>query len=100
MTAQKISKEMIKPVRDQVLVKPFLTEAKTESGIILPESHRKPSSKVLVVDVGTGTKNHPMRFKRGDIAFRVKDTGTEIEYNGERYFILPQSYLLATQTEE
>lgn len=86
---------MINVIRDNVLVKPFPSDEFSEGGIVVSEAHREVSNKMRVVAVGNGTKDKPMRFKEGDIAFRVKDCGDEIEIGGEKYFIVKQSWLIA-----
>lgn len=85
----------MKPIGENVLVVPCAAESVTEGGMITSEAHRTLSSKVVIVATGPGTKKQPMRFKEGQIAFRVKDTGEKIEHEGKTYFLLPQSYLLA-----
>lgn len=95
MVANK-SKKMIKPVGQNVLVKPFPVDGVSAGGIYVPDSAKEDSNKVLIVAVGNGTSKNPMRFKEGDIAFRVKDNFlSEIVINGEKHFLMPQSYLLA-----
>lgn len=86
---------MIKPIRDYVLVKPYPSEEMSEGGIFVSEAHRETSNKMLVMDVGNGTKKTPMKFKKGETVFRVKDGGTPIEEKGELFFLIPQSWLIA-----
>lgn len=86
---------MITPIRDQVLAKPYPSDAMSEGGIIVSEAHRAVSNKMKIVEVGNGTKKEPMRFKKGDTAFRVKDHGEELLIGGEKYFLIKQSHLIA-----
>lgn len=86
---------MIKPIRDNVLVKPFLSDEKSTGGIIVSQAHRAVSQKVKVVAVGGGTKKNPMNFGIGDTAFRVKDSGDELIIGGEKYFIVKSTWLIA-----
>lgn len=88
---------MITPIRENVLVKPFASDEKSAGGIILSEAHREVSNKVRVVAVGKGTKNLPMNWKEGDVAFRIKDCGDEIIIDGERHFIVKSNWLIAKQ---
>lgn len=83
------------PVRTQILFKPFPPDTISLGGIIVPESAQKTNNKGIVVKVGNGTKEKPMNLKPGDIGFRVKDWGCEIEINGEQYFIMDQDAILA-----
>jgi chaperonin GroES len=86
---------MIKPIKENIVVKPFPSDEKSEGGIIVSEAHRAVSQKVKVVAVGSGTKKHPMKFSVGDTAFRVKDSGTEIIIDGEKCFIVKSTWLIA-----
>jgi chaperonin GroES len=85
------------PIRENVLVKPFQSEEITEGGIFVPEKCREISDKVLIVEVGSGTKAKPMHLKKGDIGYRVKGWGEEIEINGEKHYIMNQSAIIALQ---
>lgn len=87
----------MKPVLDNVLVKPFPPNEFTEGGLIVPDSVKKPSNKVLIVEVGNGTVRHPMKLKKGDVGYRVKGWGQEIEINGELHFIMNQAAIIALQ---
>jgi chaperonin GroES len=86
---------MIKPIRDQILVKPYPSENISAGGIIVSDAHKADSNKMMVVAVGNGTKKDPIQFKEGDTAFRVKDHGDEVIIAGEKYFLIKQSYLIA-----
>lgn len=86
---------MIRPIKNKVLVKPFPSDELSEGGIYVSEAHRQVSNKMEVIAVGNGTTKTPMQFKKGDTVFRVKDGGDEIEINGERHFLLEQSWLIA-----
>lgn len=86
---------MCNPIKDQVLVKPYPSDECSEGGIIVSEAHRAVSNKMEVVAVGNGTAKHRMEFKPGETAFRVKDHGEEILINGERHFLIKQSFLIA-----
>jgi len=86
---------MIQPIRNNVLVKPFKEDEVSAGGIIVPESYRKDGSKVKVVAVGNGTAKRPMKLKPDSIGFRVKDWGTPIEENGELYYIMDDTAIIA-----
>ena len=86
---------MMQPIRENVLVKPFISDDKSAGGIIVSEAHREISNKVKVIAVGNGTKKLPMNWQPGDVAFRVKDCGDEILINGERHFIVKSNWLIA-----
>lgn len=85
------------PILNQVLVKPFPSPEITESGLFVPENARNINNKVEVIAVGNGTKNKPMNVKIGMTAFRVKDWGTEVLIDNEKYFLMDAGALLAIE---
>lgn len=88
---------MIKPIRNNVLVKCLEKNDKTEAGLLLPTALMPDSNRVEVIDVGVGTPNKPMRLKAGDIGYRVKDWGQEIEGDGQKYYLMDSSAIIALQ---
>lgn len=87
---------MIKPIRNQILIKLFDGDNTSDGGIIVPDSFKLESNKGKVIAVGSGTKDKKMQFKKGDIIFRVQGHGTVVDHNGERYYIMDQNTILAT----
>lgn len=87
---------MIRPIRNQVLVRAFKQDEQTTGGIIVPEHLRKDGSKVEIVAVGNGTADRPMRLKPGMIGFRVQDWGVQVEDNGETYYLMDDNAIIAT----
>ncbi|HHB90222.1 MAG TPA: co-chaperone GroES, partial [Anaerolineae bacterium] len=47
----------LRPLSDRIVVKPIEREAKTASGIILPESAREKPQEGEVIAVGPGARN-------------------------------------------
>lgn len=88
---------MIKPIQENVLIKPFPSDETTVGGLVIPENCREVSSKATVIAVGAGAKAKPMKFTPGNVVFRVKDCGDEFIIDGERYFIVKQSWLIAQE---
>jgi chaperonin GroES len=85
----------IKPLADRVLIKPADAEAKTASGIIIPDSAKEKPLKGEVIAAGKGTKDEEMVLKAGDQVLYGKYAGTEIELNEDKYLIMRQSDVLA-----
>ncbi len=85
----------IKPLADRVLILPAVAEAKTASGIILPDSAKEKPLQGKVIAVGNGTKDEEMVVKVDDTVLYGKYAGTEIEWEGEKYLIMRQSDILA-----
>lgn len=80
-----------------ILVKPFKGDEVSAGGIIVPESCREESNKVLIVKTSSGTKNNPMKLKEGDIGFRVKEWGEKIIINNESYYLMTQDSIIALE---
>jgi len=87
----------MKPIRNFVLVKPFPPDEISEGGIFVPESARQESNKVHIVAVGDGTPARPMNLKAGQTGFRVKDWGTPVEIDGEAYYLMDNSAIIAIE---
>jgi len=87
---------MIQPIKNQILIKLLPGDDKSVGGIIVAESFRAESNKGEVVAVGSGTNSKPMRFKQGDLVYRVQGHGEPVEENGELFYLMDQSTILAT----
>lgn len=85
----------VKPLADRVLIAPVPAEEVTMHGIIIPDSAKEKPLKGKVLAVGAGTKDEEMLLHEGDMVLYGKYSGTEIEYNGEKYLIMRQSDVLA-----
>ena len=85
----------IQPVADRVLVQPAAAEEKTIGGIIIPDSAKEKPLRGTVLAVGNGTKGEPMILKQGDQVLYGKYSGTELEFEGEKYLIIKQQDVLA-----
>jgi len=84
----------IKPLADRVLVLPAPAEEKV-GGIIIPDTAKEKPQRGKVVAVGKGTKDDEMVLKVGDTVLYGKYSGTELEYEGEKYLMMRQSDVLA-----
>ena len=85
----------IQPLADRVLVQPAAAEEKTVGGIIIPDSAKEKPLRGTVLAVGNGTKDEPMILKQGDQVLYGKYSGTELEFEGEKYLIIKQADVLA-----
>ena len=102
-------------VGDRVLIKPKSPQEKTKSGLYLPpgvqEKEKIHSGYVLKVGPGypipaiqeadepwkdraDEVKYVPLQPKSGDLAVYLQKSGYEIEFNKERYVIVPHSAIL------
>ncbi|MBR3884222.1 MAG: co-chaperone GroES [Bacteroidaceae bacterium] len=85
----------IKPLADRVLIVPMAAEEKTIGGIIIPDTAKEKPLQGKVVAVGNGTKEEEMVIAVGDQVLYGKYSGTELEFEGEKYLIMRQSDVLA-----
>jgi len=91
----------IKPLRDQVLVKPIDEESVTKSGIVLPDTHEKEKpeqGEVMAVGEGKLTddgKRLLVSVKPGDRVLFTKYSPTEIKIKNKEYLIIADSDILA-----
>lgn len=107
-------------VGDRVLVKPKSLSDKTKTGLFLPpgvqEKERVQSGYILKVGPGypiplpveaeepwkkeEKIKYVPLQAKEGDLAIYLQNGAYEINYDGEKYFIVPQSSILLLVRDE
>ncbi|HRE50043.1 MAG TPA: co-chaperone GroES family protein [Flavitalea sp.] len=107
-------------IGDRVLVRPAKPNERTTSGLYLPPSvHEKENvQQGYVIRSGPGyaiplpiesepwkgeeerVKYVPLQAREGDLAIFLMSGATEIMYEGEKYFIVPQSAILMLEREE
>ncbi|MDO8848676.1 MAG: co-chaperone GroES [Coriobacteriia bacterium] len=91
----------LKPLFDNVVVKPAKADEQTKSGIFLPDTAKEKPQKGEIVAVGEGrwedegVKRLPMDVKVGDVVIYKEWGKTSIKIDGEEYFIMSQSDILA-----
>ncbi|MGL4308657.1 co-chaperone GroES [Cetobacterium sp. SF1] len=84
----------IKPFGERILIKPFKTEEKTASGIILAGTQEKTMQNTGEV-IAVGALENPAEIRIGDRVIYKKSTGVEVEENNEKYLILDLENILA-----
>ena len=115
------SLEKINVVGDRVLVKPRKESEKTDSGLYLPPGVREKEKVQYGYSVKSGPgypipvaiendqpwktddekiKYVPLQVKQGDLAVFLQGGAYEVIYQGEKYFIVPQSSILMIEREE
>lgn len=90
----------LKPLFDNVLIKPLEEEAKTPSGIVLPDSAKEKPQMGQVMAVGPGTtddkgKKRPVVVKVGQKVMYKKWGGNEIKVGMEEWLLVEQKDILA-----
>ena len=95
-----MTKTNIKPLFDNVLIKPLEAEVRTASGILLPDSAKEKPQMGLIIAVGSGHvtpdgKTLPMVVKPGQKVIYKKWGGNEVKLEGTEYTIVEQKDILA-----
>src|SRR5581483_6921224 len=91
----------IKPLFDNVLIKPLEAEARTASGIILPDSAKEKPQIGEVMAIGDGAVDDgkivpgSMIVKVGEKVMYKKWGGNEVKVNGEEWMLVEQKDILA-----
>jgi chaperonin GroES len=83
-----------KVLAGKVLVKPQEAEAKTASGIIIPDSAKEKPRQGMVILAGAAKKDEEMEVKVGDVVLYGKYAGQELTIDGEDYLLVSQSDVL------
>ena len=81
------------PLADRVLVKTEKTEAKTASGIIIPDT--PPEKTQIAVVLAVGDDKEKIKVKEGDRIMYDKYAGTSIKIEGEDHLILKADDIIA-----
>ena len=89
----------IKLLQDRVIVERVEPVKKTESGIIVPESHLQKRHEGKVIAAGPGLKSKsgeviPMEVKEGDHVIFLKNAGSDIEIEGKTYLMMRESDIM------
>lgn len=107
-------------IGDRVLVKPQQPTERTSAGLYLPPGvqEKEKVQQGLIIKTGPGyvipmpvedeswkndeekVKYVPLQAREGDLAIFIMSGATEVMYEGERYFIVPQSAILMLEREE
>ena len=90
----------IKPLFDNILIKPLEAEKKTVSGIILPDTAKEKPQMGEIVAVGAGKvtpkgEKEKIVVKVGQKVMYKKWGGNEIKINGEELMLVEQKDILA-----
>ena len=107
-------------VGDRVLIDPSTPARKTKGGLLLPAGYQEKEEvqSGYILKVGPGypipsgddheawnpsereARYIPLQVRPGDLAIFLLKNAVEIKYNGEKYFIVPQSGILMVERDE
>jgi co-chaperonin GroES (HSP10) len=107
-------------IGDRVLIRPARPSERTDSGLYLPPgvADREKVQQGYIVRTGPGyvvpmppedepwkaseeqVKYIPLQAREGDLAIFLLNGATEVQYGGEKYFIVPQSAILMLERDE
>lgn len=107
-------------IGDRLLIKPSQPDERTASGLYLPPGvqEKEKVQQGYVIKTGPGyaipmpvdnepwksdedqVKYVPLQAKEGDLAIFLLSGATEVVYEGEKYFIVPQGAILMLEREE
>jgi co-chaperonin GroES (HSP10) len=107
-------------IGDRLLIKPLQSDQRTASGLYLPPGvqEKEKVQQGYVIKSGPGyaipmpvenepwkteeeqVKYIPLQAKEGDLAIFLLSGATEVMYENEKYFIVPQSAILMLEREE
>ncbi len=91
----------LQPLGDRVVIKPKdEEEARTASGLVIPDTAKEKPQLGEVLAVGPGEltdsgERVPLEVKEGDIVVYSKYAGTEVKLEGDEYLVLSARDLLA-----
>lgn len=84
---------MIKPIKSNILFKPFIQKGETKSGILIPFENEMDKGEIVAV--GKGTKIKPMRLNADTIGYRVHAWGEPIFEKDEKYYLMDETAIIA-----
>jgi chaperonin GroES len=107
-------------IGDRILIRPAKATERTSSGLYLPPGvqEKEKVQQGYVIKTGPGyaipmpvedeswrgeedrVKYIPLQAKEGDLAIFLVSGATEIVYENDKYFIVPQSAILMLEREE
>lgn len=107
-------------IGDRVLIRPSKPNERTDSGLYLPPGvqEKEKVQQGYIIKTGPGyviplpvenepwkneeeqVKYIPLQAKEADLAIFLLSGATEVMYEGEKYFIVPQSAILMLERDE
>ena len=94
-----MAKSKFRPLHDRVVVRRVESEAKTDGGIIIPDTAKEKPQEGEIIAVGSGARDEagklvPLDVKAGDRILFGKWSGTEVKLDGEDLLIMKESDIM------
>lgn len=92
---------MLKPLFNYVLVKKDQTQEKSQGGILIADTSKEKPSTGVVIAVGDGLPATetgiliPTGFKEGERVLFPRFIGVDVEFDGEKYYMLRSTDIMA-----
>lgn len=107
-------------IGDRVLIRLSKSDAKTRAGLYLPPGvqEKEKVQQGYVIKTGPGyaiplpgenepwqneeeqVKYLPLQVREGDLAIFLVNSATEVMYQGEKYFVVPQAAILMLERDD
>jgi len=87
-----MSKPNIQPLGENVLIEPAKTDAKTASGIVLPDTSGEKPQEGTIVAIGDDKK---IKVKKGQKVIYSKYSGNDIKVDDKEYLLVKNEDILA-----
>jgi len=87
-----MSKPNIQPLGENVLIEPAKQDAKTASGIVLPDTSGEKPQEGMVIAIGEDKK---IKVKKGQKVIYSKYSGNEIKVGDKEYLLVKNEDILA-----
>jgi chaperonin GroES len=93
-----------RPLHDRVVIKRIEAEARTASGIIIPDTAKEKPQEGEIIAIGPGGRDEsgkliPIDVKIGDRILFGKWSGTEVKIDGDEYLIMKESDVMGVLVE-
>ena len=90
----------LKPLFDNILIRPLSEESRTPSGIVLPDSVKEKPQVGEVMEVGPGRQTDegkliPVSIKKGQKVLYKKWGGNEVKVGTEEWMIIEEKDIMA-----
>ena len=101
MSTATLTRTVLRPLEDRIVVRPLEAEETTASGLVIPDTAKEKPQQGEVIAVGPGKRADstgsliPLDVHEGDRVVYSKYGGTEITLDGEDLLILSSRDVLA-----